>query len=149
MLALDDVCTIQQSYHDRQRAITITLHMRIWPYARQTGRSRWKSGREGDRIRRYNAFLVEARDLVALALRQAGILPFGKQRLRVSGEIRLPHNVATTTDLSNLIKAVEDTLNGCVWDDDRQIHEYGAWRKVGVQDEAACGCTLLIEEVAA
>lgn len=151
-LALADVCTVQQQYivetGRTRRVVTLRLQMRIRPYARQTGMSRFKGGRDGDRIRTYNAFIQDARWAMRLALQTAGVEGFSTTQLRLSGTIRVPHRVSSTSDLSNLIKAIEDAGNGCLWDDDRWVYEYGAWSKVGVRRDEELGCTIVIEELA-
>ena len=138
-----------------RRYIEFSLDRPVLPAVRQTQRSKYvvESARE------YNAWSKGTRDQLLLIMRREDIDPFEPGHpLRLSAAIKLAPRLipvptgrdrsshqrqihpATNSDLNNLVKALEDAIQGALYVNDRQIRAYG---KVTVEeapeDNVWCG----------
>jgi len=136
-----------------RRYIEFSLDRPVLPAVRQTQRSKYvvESARE------YNAWSKGTRDQLLLIMRREDIDPFEPGHpLRLSAAIKLAARMipagtgrgshqrqihpATNSDINNLVKALEDAIQGALYVNDRQIRAYG---KVTVEeapeDNVWCG----------
>jgi crossover junction endodeoxyribonuclease RusA len=111
--------------------VTFTVLGRPVPAVRMTQRGKFVSpGRARDRFKAQARMRHLAhRNLIAWTARQRRVpLAEGPVRLRVAFYLRPARG--RVPDLSNLVKLVEDALNGMAWRDDRQIVELVARRHI-------------------
>ena len=135
-----------------RRLIEFSIDRPVFPAVRQTQRGKYVV----TRAREYNDWANGTRDQLLLIMRREGIEPFGSRRglnltatirlapravdvgVGVDGHVRLIHP-AKTSDLNNLVKAVEDAMQGALYKNDRQIRAYGNITvEEGSQDRLWC-----------
>lgn len=123
------------------RSVRIEIDHPVAPYLRRT-----HQGRFSPRATAYHANQDALKTLLTLWMREGGFEPWGKDaRLALGCEFRLSKRVGNT-DLSNLVKAIEDAGNGVLYPDDRQIWEYLPCSKAKAL--AVDGFALTVREVA-
>ena len=121
-----------------RRYVEFSLDRPVRTAVRQTQRGKYVV----ERAREYNAWSQGTRDQLLLIMRREDIDPFDPgHRLRLSATIKLAPRVidvqqdrgshkrqirpAATSDLNNLVKALEDAMQGALYVNDRQIRAYG------------------------
>jgi Holliday junction resolvase RusA-like endonuclease len=120
------------------RYVEFSLDRPVLPAVRQTQKGKYVV----ERARDYNAWSQGTRDQLLLIMRREDIDPFEPGHdLRLSAAIKLAPRVidvqqdrgshkrqihpALTSDLNNLVKALEDAIQGALYVNDRQIRAYG------------------------
>ena len=115
-------------YHvtwEPNRSFLLTMAARVMPAVRMTRTGKWS-----DRPAKYQAIQGALRDRVILLMREHSIEPFPKDvRLALGASFYLTPGHARG-DLGNLEKAVEDMLQGALYENDRCIWARLPGRKV-------------------
>ncbi len=117
---------------------TFTIEGRIKPYVRMTQRSKWANPQAQEYLCSQDAIRVQLRQQM---VENGWEMLDGQTPLSVSLVFTFPggwHNM----DLSNLIKACEDSANNLVWPDDRWIDNLHAARKAG--DDYVCTMRVVV-----
>jgi len=102
---------------------------RLWVYKDKYGAAYQKMIRNMvDYHLREKKIIVDTWDKYPLRIDFAFYFEYPKQHRRENGELKksAPLYHITKPDISNLVKSVEDALNGILWRDDSQIMHVGA-----------------------